>query len=421
MNATQTELRLARLVGERETTQKLHEDLLADVEKREDKALTETEQVQIRGYRERAVSLDEEIKELSEALARHNATIEESRKIRSVLSGNTQGIDTEGDGVVYRTMAAYARDVILTREGQTSQAIGQMVDRQEVERAAQRLQLLKRAPEHTLSSDVAGLQPAQHIAQIFQVIDSSRPIVASANRVPLDRGNLTYPALTGRPAAALQSGEKTVGDTADLNVTMETATASTYNAGGNLSWQAINWTTPSALDLWFQVAAASYALLTETDAGDVLTASAEAFDIADQLDGTDDYDAWMAAITQGAGEVYANSGRMANTLYVAPDQFYAFAGLVPVTQAAAFLDGGVSLTGQSGSFAGLRLVPSRGLGAGVVIIGDSSALLVAESPGAPVELRAVEAQIGGLQVGIIGAFEAVVADEGAFASLSVAS
>jgi hypothetical protein len=66
-------------------------------------------------------------------------------------------------------------------------------------------------------------------------------------------------------------------------------------------------------------------------------------------------------------------------------------------------------------------VISRGLNAGEIIVGDSAGLLVAETAGAPVELRVVEPAIGGVEVGIIGAFEAVVVDAGAFASITTAS
>jgi malic enzyme len=69
----------------------------------------------------------------------------------------------------------------------------------------------------------------------------------------------------------------------------------------------------------------------------------------------------------------------------------------------------------------LRVIVSRGLNAGEIIVGDSEGLLVAETPGAPVELRVVEPAIGGVEVGIIGAFEAVVVDNGAFALITTAS
>ena len=64
---------------------------------------------------------------------------------------------------------------------------------------------------------------------------------------------------------------------------------------------------------------------------------------------------------------------------------------------------------------------SRGMDAGVIVVGDRQGLLVAETAGAPVELRVVEPAIGGFEVGIIGAFEAVVVDDGAFAMITTAS
>jgi hypothetical protein len=58
---------------------------------------------------------------------------------------------------------------------------------------------------------------------------------------------------------------------------------------------------------------------------------------------------------------------------------------------------------------------------GVIVVGDRDGLLVAETAGAPVELRVVEPAIGGVEVGLIGAFEAVVVDDGAFAMITTAS
>jgi hypothetical protein len=274
---------------------------------------------------------------------------------------------------------------------------------------------------HTLSSDVSGLIPEQHIAQIMQVIDASRPLVASAQQVSLTRGRLTWPRIVNKPVVAVQTTEKTEAGNEKLEVEMEETTASTYLGGGNLSWQAIEWSSPSALDLWFRLAAADYALKTEQDAGEVVQSSGFAFNVSSPLGGTPTYDQWIAAIVAGASEVYTNSGRIADTLYLAPDRFYAFAALIPATNSAAFLGGGLSLGGQSGSFAGLQMVVSRGLDAGVAIVGDSDGLLVAETGSAPVQLRAVEPAIGGLEVGIIGAFEAVVVDDGAFSLLTTAS
>jgi hypothetical protein len=415
MGATQSELRLARLIDEREHTQTLHEGKLADIERREDKTLGEADEAQITAYRERIFTLDKEIKELAETIEQNNTAIERSKAIRRVLSGNTDGIDSDGDGVIYRTMAAYARDVILTGSGrETAKIAAQLGDRTEIDRARQRLQLLKRAPANTLSSDVEGLQPDQHIAQIFQVIDSSRPLVQSAQRSTLVRGTLSYPRVDSSPVVAVQTTEKTEAGNQGMDVSMQSAAASTYLGGGDLSWQAINWSTPDALDLWFRLCGADYALKTEQDAAQVVQHSAFANNISSGLSGTPTFAQFMTAVGAGGAEVFANSGRMANTVYLAPDRWWYLFGLTSDAQSM-FATVNVEGVGP------LNFVASRGMDAGVAVVGDREGLLVAETEGAPVELRVVEPAIGGVEVGIIGAFEAVVVDDGAFSMITTAS
>ena len=411
MGGSQSELRLARLIDERETTTKLHEDLLTEAG---DGELDDGKKQQAIAYRERATSLDEEIAALAETVDANRKALEKSQQIRRALSGNTDGID-EDDGVVYRTMAAYARDVILTGNGREASKIKGLVgDSLEIERAEQRLQLLKRVPANTLSSDVAGLIPQQHIAQIFQVIDNSRPLIATAQRTSLVRGVISYPRVDTSPVVAVQGTEKTEAGNTGMDVSMQTATASTYLGGGDLSWQAINWSTPDALDLWFRLCGADYALKTEQDAAQAMQHSAFSNNISSTISGTATFAEFMTAVGAGYGEVFASSGRIANTIYMAPDRFGYLLGLTSAafTQ---FVSVGQSDVGP------LRVVVSRGMDAGVIAVGDSAGLLVAETAGAPVELRVVEPAIGGVEVGLIGAFEAVVVDDGAFSMITTAS
>ena len=258
-----------------------------------------------------------------------------------------------------------------------------------------------------------GLIPQQHIAEIFQVIDSSRPLVASAQRSTLIRGVLSYPRIDTSPIVAVQTTQKTEAGNQGMDVSMQTATASTYLGGGDLSWQAINWSSPDALDLWFRLAGADYALKTEQDAAQVLQHSAFSNNIATTLAATPTFAQFMTAIGAGYAEVFANSARTANTIYMAPDRFGYLLGLTS--------DAFSQFTSVSQSSVGpLNVVISRGMDAGVVVVGDSAGLLVAETAGAPVELRVVEPAIGGVEVGIIGAFEAVVVDDGAFTMLTTA-
>ena len=212
----------------------------------------------------------------------------------------------------------------------------------------------------------------------------------------------------------MQASEKTEAGDQGMVVDMLTSNASVYLGGGDLSWQAINWSSPSALDLWFRLAAADYALKTERDAATEITHSAHFNPIATRFGATGTFADFMTAVGAGGAAVFSASGRMANTVYMAVDRYWYIFGLTS-TATAQFTN---VATGEVGP---LRFVPSRGLDAGEIIVGDREALLVAETPGAPVDLQVVEPAIGGLEVGIIGGFEAVVVDEGAFSLVTAAS
>jgi HK97 family phage major capsid protein len=410
--STQLETRLQNRVERRGLIQGQHEELLRE---RGDNDLSAADKEQISVWRTAITELDSEIEQLTEDVEAHKKAMARSAALVRSRLESTPGVDEDGDGVVYRDMATYARDVILTRDTQTAGMIQARVgDPAEIAAAEARLELLKRTPANTLSSNVGGLTPQQHIAQIFQVIQTARPIVESAQRATLERGVLSYPKVTTRPVVAVQTTQKTEAGNTGMVIDMQTATASTYLGGGDLSWQAINWSTPNALDMWFRLAASDYALKTEQDAAGVVSANAYLNNIASTLAATPTFAQFMTAVGAGYAEVYANSGRIANTIYMAPDRFGYMLGLTS-DAFSQFVDVGQSGVGP------LRVVISRGLNAGEIIVGDSDGLLVAETAGAPVELRVVEPAIGGVEVGIIGAFEAVVVDNGAFALITTAS
>jgi hypothetical protein len=410
------EVRLNRLVDERRAVTTLHDNVLNSAEAREDgNDLTESQSEQIDGYRTRMQSLDTEILALTETVESSRRADSEARRIRALLAGESNIVEIDEDQVGYRSFAAFARDVILTSPGRNCQKIAnQAGGAQVVDAARERLAMAMRTPANTLTSDLAGLNPAQHIAQIFQIIDTSRPIVASALRTTLEKGTLTYPQVDATPVVAVQGTQKTEAGNTGMDISMVTAQASTYLGGGDLSWQAINWSTPDALDLWFRFAAADYALKTEQDAAQALQHSAFSNNIASPISGTPTFAQLMTAVGAGYGEVFANSGRLADTIYLAPDRYGFLLGLTS-DAFSQFVNVAQQAIGP------LSVVVSRGMDSGVVVVGDRQGLLVAETAGAPVELNVVEPAIGGVEVGIIGAFEAVVVDDGSFAMITTAS
>lgn len=413
--AEQSRIRLARIIDEQAQVQRLHEDLVREVEHSDDQVPNEAQVGQIKMYRDKSTELAGEIDQLMATIEEYDRSVEASRRARRAVAGGAIGVDEDGEGIVYRDMATYARDVVLTRQSTICQQIaGQYADKGEVERARERLSLLKRTPANTLSSNVAGISVAQHIDQIFQVINTSRPLVETAMRSELNRGSFTYPQVDTSPVVAVQTTQKTEAGNVGLAVSLVTKNATTYLGGGDLSWQAINWSTPNALDLWMRLAAADYALKTEQDAAQVLQHSGFSNNIGTPIGATPTFADLMTAVGAGYAEVFANSGRIANTIYAAPDRFGYLLGLT----SSAF----TQFTQVSGSSIGpLSIVVSRGMDSGVIVVGDRAGLLAAETPGAPVELRVVEPAIGGVEVGIIGAFAAAVVDDGAFAMITTAS
>ena len=413
-STTQTELAVQRKVDERETITRLHEELMRTIEVRDGKAPSEAETVQMNKYRERAAALDEEIAADVDAVerepqGRRNVAQDQARPRRHQRCRGRRRRDRLQRHVHLRPRRdphAQLADLFADREPVRRQGRGRA--------GRERLELLKRTPANTLTSDIAGLNPAQHISQIFQVINTSRPIVGSALRSTLERGQLTYPQVDATPVVAVQATQKTEAGNTGMDISMVTATASTYLGGGDLSWQAIQWSTPNALDLWFRFCAADYALKTEQDAAQVLQHSGFANNISSTIAATPTFAQLMTAIGAGYADVFANSGRIADTVYMAPDRFGYLLGLTS--------DSFTQFTSVSGQNVGpLNIVNSRGMDAGVIVVGDRSGLLVAETGGAPVELRVVEPAIGGVEVGLIGAFEAVVVDDGAFAMITTAS
>lgn len=416
MNITRT--RLEGCLDARATVTQLHEGLMAQIQARtSDPDPTEIEREQLTGYRVRQEELDTEITELHAVLEREEQSAKTSRLVRAHLAGQVPGVDMDSDGVPkYRTFAAYARDALIVRNTDIQAEVRMRLGEDYVQKAKERL---NRTPAHTLSSDVEGLQPEQHIAQILDVIDSTRPVVATARRVNLQRGRITFPKIAQRPTVLYQGTvEKTEGGTAKMVVNMESGTAATFIGGGNLSWQTIEWSDPDALDLWFTLAGEAYARQTEGTACSVLAAAAAAGTIAAPLNGTaDTFADWIAAVLAGFGVVYGASGAMADTLYLSPDMFIEAAATVSDSGAMLINAGSLNVSTLSGTLAGLRVVVSRGFAEGTALVGDSRAFIVAENPGAPVQLRAVEPAIGGYEVGVIGAIAAVVFDDERFATI----
>jgi hypothetical protein len=384
-------MRLERLADERQVLIDEMEGTLKRAE-RAGRDLSDHERYNYEELRERLQAADGELVELAEDVKRIECSELASRMLR--------GDDAGSAVAAYRTFARYARDEVIARHGD---AVG--ATRLDAEAAADRLALV-RTVEHTTSADVPGLTPAQHIAEIMDIIDASRPVVVSGRRFELNKGTVTYPIVSQRPEVAVQLSEKTEAGTAGLRVQLGSTEAETYLGAGNISWQAQNWSDPDVLELWVQTAAEAYARRTEL-------AACAALDVGGTVSptlgtaGTESFSAWRTAVIGAARDINtATGGRgRANTLYLSADRFFQLASLGTDQTTQMSPVGSLDAGSMAGTFFGLRVIGSYGfVSPNFAAVADSSALLVAETPGAPVQLRVVEPAIGGLEIGLIGAF-----------------
>jgi HK97 family phage major capsid protein len=400
---------LQRLVDERTNIHENIDTVLADAAS-EERDPSEAESELLTRQRSRLEELEPQI----DSLLATEEVRQRARDARGMLTRATPA--TPGDGEPeaeqndYESFAHYARDLVLTRSDRVAQSVPMHIRQAASER-------LERAVSQVLTADVGPLIQPQYINQIMQKIDRSRPLVGAANNIGLSSGKLEWPRITNRPDVAKQAAEKTEAGDGAMTVVVDNKVADTYLVAANFSWQTVQWSNPDALRLWFDLAAASYAKQTDAAAGALLAGTdATPTPIVTPVD----LAKLMAAIAAAAGEVYANTGRFANVIAANPADAYSLVALVGNVAPTFLTTGTADLSnGTWPPIAGLRMVVSSAIPAKTVIVGDFSALLCAETPGSPVEARVVEPSIGGLEVGIIGAFAAAITDPGAFAEITL--
>jgi len=412
-------MRLERLADERDKTGEKIEDMLkmAEDEKRD---LADVEQTQITKHRERYAELEDEIVVLAADIERTEGSRDVSKLLRSDdevadESGKRYATPRSNPGVIHRTFAEFARDQLIVDDKYGPTILSKLGGDGRAQREAAQ-ERLERTLQNTTSTTVAGLIIPTHMTEIMDIIDKSRPVVQSGRDVPLDRGSMTYPVIGTRPSVILQSAEKTEAGTVGPTVSSATLTANTYLGAANISWQAVNWSTPSVLALYFDLAAEAYARQTEGVACEVLETSniGTVGTAAGRLGtaGTESFGNWRAAVVAGLSGIYtATSGRhRTNTLYLSANRFFQLAALGTDQLAQLSPIGTLDVGSMTGNFFGLNVVGSYGFDQDTAIVGDSGALLIGENEGNPVEMRVVEPAIGGWEVGLIGAFNAAVFD-----------
>ena len=126
--------------------------------------------------------------------------------------------------------------------------------------------------DEVVSSDNLGVIPEMRSSQIIGVIDASRPFLESTTREPTPPAGETwkFPKITQRPEVGLQAAEKDEVASQKTTITTVDFPMATYAGAGDLSIQLIKRSSPDFLNLWTQLLAEQYAIVTDNAAVDDL-------------------------------------------------------------------------------------------------------------------------------------------------------
>ena len=352
----------------------------------------------------------EKIKEQMEQIGEVNRVAYESRERGKEIDQAVASYRGKPAGnVEYRTAGAYLLDMWNSAQGSNA--------------ASDRLEAYNRSADHQKTSDLAGTVPDPIVGPVINFIDAARPLVSALGPMPLTSQTFYRPYVTANPKIDLQgtdggaSQEKVELDSQKMTIIRKTVTAQTYGGYVNVSRQAIDFSTPSALDLVVTGLGQEYAIETEAAVGNALATTATAA-ISYGFVATADLVA--AAIWEAVGTIYGvTKGQGRLVLAVAPDVLGTFGPLfAPVNprdaQSPGFTAGQFN-QGLMGTIGGVPVYMSAGLGSGEAFLFSTAAIECFEQRVGT--LQAVEPSVFGIQVAYAGYFSTLVVNDDAIIPL----
>lgn len=316
----------------------------------------------------------------------------------------------EAGEVEYRSVGEYMLDMWNSAQGNQS--------------AQDRLEVYSRAgAAHQKTSDSLGVIPDPIVGPVIDFIDSARPLVSALGTLPLNNATFYRPVVTQHPTVGLQgtaggpADEKTELDSQKMIITRLTVNAKTLGGYVNVSRQAIDFSSPSALDLVVNGLGQQYAIETEALVGTALNTTTTA---AVSYGAVPTASLVAGAIWDAVGTVYtATKGQGRLILAIAPDVLGDFGPLfAPVNpqnaQSPGFTAGSFS-QGQMGTISGISVVMSAGLGSGDAFLFSTAAIEAFEQRVGT--LQVVEPSVFGLQVAYAGYFSTLVVNDDAIVPL----
>jgi HK97 family phage major capsid protein len=317
---------------------------------------------------------------------------------------------------IWATPGDYMHDIIHGYQG----------DREARER-------LERAIQNEVTTDVPGLVPEPIVGEVVNIIDASRPLVASLRSygMPQYGSSFTRPKVVQHTQVDVQSAQKT--ELASRTFQVDPIQVNKVTLGGaiNVAFQVIDWTQPSALNAITTDLADQYAIQTEAAAATLVHTAAVTTNTANAVtvgsgSGADPTAAeWIAGIAEAAAAVYSGCMRLPDAIIVSPDMWAQLIGLTdttgrPIVAAGSPMNsmGNGAPSTFAGSILGMPLIVSPQLAADTVIVGCRAFAEVYEDRRGA--LRVVEPKLLGWEIAYYGYFASIVTEAAAFVSMTVA-
>lgn len=264
--------------------------------------------------------------------------------------------------------------------------------------------------------------PTPLVMPIIDTENANRPIIDSTRRMPMPRAGSSFdrPVITQHTQVGVQAAE--LDPLASRAMTFDKINIDKSTIGGSLriSFQDRDWTDPAILNIVIADMVKQYARETESIAATELGIGGTG---TETLAANAASDLVIAAIYNAAAKVNAATGDMPNVLYCSPDQWARLGSLVDGSKRPLFPTlapsnapgSSMDATSMTGNPLGLRLVVSRDLAPGTLVVGASSWFETYEQIGG--QLSVVDPNVLGFTVAYYGYFAPKVIVGGAFVEL----
>lgn len=246
---------------------------------------------------------------------------------------------------------------------------------------------LRIAAANQTVADNPGIVPAPIVGPVIDVLNGSRPVVASstARQMPGLGKTFSRPVIAQHTQSGAQAAEFDALASRKMTINSQTVTKATHGGHLAISFQDRDWTDPAILSIVIDDLAKAYAVDTEATHA---SAFATAVTATEGIGVTPDAETFVQGMYLGAAKVAAGCGELPDTLWLAPDEWALIGGLVDAAKRPLFpsmgpVNAGGVLTPSSwsGNPLGLRMVVAPALAAGTGILGNSKYVEHYESVG----------------------------------------